>query len=243
MEEYFQEPAVENNFDRDDISLTKCKSHSPDELEDNPSGGLDCNICLGCARDPVVTFCGHLYCWPCIYKWIHFQSMPSENCNLQQPQCPVCKAELSEESVIPLYGRGLATKPSEAKAGQLGIVIPQRPPSPKCGSMLSLPTTPNISRAVPQLHRLSYTQPPQSYPQFSSGTMSPNTYHPLVTMLGEMVLTRMFGNPPAYSYPNSFHLSGGSTPRMRRQVMQADKSLSRICFFLCCSMVLCLLLF
>lgn len=256
MEEYFQEPAVENNFDGDDISLTKWKSHSPDELEDNPSGGLDCNICLGCAQDPIVTFCGHLYCWPCIYKWIHFQSMPSENCNLQQPQCPVCKAELSEESVIPLYGRGLTTKPSEGKAGQLGIVIPQRPPSPKCGSMLSSPTAPNISHALPQLQQLSYTQPPHSHPQFSnhssqipspafslSGTMGPNTYHPLVTMLGEMVLTRMFGNPQAYSYPNLYHQSGGSTPRMRRQVMQADKSLSRICFFLCCSMVLCLLLF
>ena len=27
-----------------------------------------CNICLDPACDPVTTFCGHLYCWPCIYQ-------------------------------------------------------------------------------------------------------------------------------------------------------------------------------
>ncbi|CAH8279553.1 unnamed protein product [Arabidopsis lyrata] len=28
------------------------------------SGCFDCNICLETAHDPVVTLCGHLYCWP-----------------------------------------------------------------------------------------------------------------------------------------------------------------------------------
>lgn len=34
---------------------------------------FECNICLELAQDPVVTQCGHLYCWPCIYKcvWGH----------------------------------------------------------------------------------------------------------------------------------------------------------------------------
>jgi len=22
------------------------------------------------ARDPVVTLCGHLYCWPCLFRWV-----------------------------------------------------------------------------------------------------------------------------------------------------------------------------
>lgn len=259
MDHYFSEPAAENDLNRDEISLAKCKVLSADGPEDNLSEGLDCNICLEFVQDPVVTFCGHLYCWPCIYKWIHFQSTPSENCNHQQPQCPVCKAELSEETVIPLYGRGLTTKPSDGKAGQLGVTIPQRPPSPNSGVRVqSAPATPNFTRAVPQLQQPSYPQQPQSYNQYSSGsnymvsptlspgvTVSPNAFHPVIGMIAEMVLARRLGNSSrsAYSYQNSYHLPGGSTPRMRRHVMKADESLSRIFFFLCCCMTLCLLLF
>lgn len=29
---------------------------------------FDCNICFDSARDPVVTQCGHLYCWPCLHQ-------------------------------------------------------------------------------------------------------------------------------------------------------------------------------
>lgn len=29
---------------------------------------FDCNICFDAARDPVVTQCGHLYCWACLHQ-------------------------------------------------------------------------------------------------------------------------------------------------------------------------------
>src|SRR5579862_5295617 len=29
---------------------------------------FECNICFDAARDPVVTQCGHLYCWPCLHR-------------------------------------------------------------------------------------------------------------------------------------------------------------------------------
>lgn len=31
-------------------------------------GAYDCNICYDTAREPVVTLCGHLFCWPCLYR-------------------------------------------------------------------------------------------------------------------------------------------------------------------------------
>ena len=30
-------------------------------------GSYECVICMETAKEPVVTRCGHLYCWPCIY--------------------------------------------------------------------------------------------------------------------------------------------------------------------------------
>ena len=68
---------------------------------------LECNICLDTARDAVVTFCGHLFCWPCLYRWL--QNGHSV--------CPVCKAGVTRESVIPLFGRGSA---ASARAGEPG---------------------------------------------------------------------------------------------------------------------------
>ncbi|KAM0912056.1 hypothetical protein ACQ4PT_013056 [Festuca glaucescens] len=44
---------------------------------------FECNICLDAAKEPVVTPCGHLFCWPCLYQWLHGHSTHSE--------CPVCK--------------------------------------------------------------------------------------------------------------------------------------------------------
>ncbi|KAI6204416.1 hypothetical protein M3Y94_00672000 [Aphelenchoides besseyi] len=58
---------------------------------------FDCNICLESATDPVVSYCGHLYCWPCLHQWL--ETKP------QNPLCPVCKSVISKEKVIPIYGK------------------------------------------------------------------------------------------------------------------------------------------
>lgn len=59
---------------------------------------FECNICLDTAKDAVVSLCGHLFCWPCLHQWL--ETRPSRQL------CPVCKAAISKEKVIPLYGRG-----------------------------------------------------------------------------------------------------------------------------------------
>ena len=59
---------------------------------------FECNICFDLAQDPVIILCGHLFCWPCLYKWLHHRSHPQE--------CPVCKGVVGEEKLVPLYGKG-----------------------------------------------------------------------------------------------------------------------------------------
>lgn len=35
---------------------------------DQQAAAFECNVCLELASEPVVTLCGHLYCWPCLYR-------------------------------------------------------------------------------------------------------------------------------------------------------------------------------
>ncbi|XAR68608.1 Ubiquitin--protein ligase [Bertholletia excelsa] len=89
-----------------------------DEEKANSDDGsfFDCNICLDLAKDPVVTCCGHLFCWACLYQWLHVHSDANE--------CPVCKGEVTTKSVTPIYGRGKSThEPSE----DYNLKIPSRP--------------------------------------------------------------------------------------------------------------------
>lgn len=217
----------QNDSFEDKPSLKNWKTTT--DSDRNASGGFDCNICLECVQDPVVTFCGHLYCWPCIYKWIHIQtSISSEYEEKQKPQCPVCKSELSQSLLVPLYGRGQSTTKSEGKARQAGIAVPQRPLGPR-----SYNTT-TVSQP--------YYHPRNPSPMFStSGLSLDNSFG----IFGEMIYARVFGNQMEnmYTYRNSYSFQGNNNPRIRRHLMQVDKSLSRICFFLLCCLVLCLLLF
>ncbi|KAL2471792.1 RING/U-box superfamily protein [Abeliophyllum distichum] len=51
-------------------------SSSKNNNSDN--GNFECNICSDLAQDPIVTLCGHLFCWPCLYKWLHIHSHSQE---------------------------------------------------------------------------------------------------------------------------------------------------------------------
>eukprot|EP01134_Creolimax_fragrantissima_P001359 CFRG1359T1 len=81
------------------------KQESPErDLEDASSEAnktFECNICLDNATDPVISYCGHLFCWPCLHTWFELNS---------QQQCPVCKANIGKDKVVPLYGRGNSSK-------------------------------------------------------------------------------------------------------------------------------------
>ncbi|KAE8654853.1 hypothetical protein F3Y22_tig00117040pilonHSYRG00123 [Hibiscus syriacus] len=217
--------------------------------DDDPSAGFDCNICLDSVQDPVVTLCGHLYCWPCIYKWLRFQTISTENLDQKHQECPVCKAEVSHATLIPLYGRGLTTKASTDN-------IPNRPLGPigVLDRISSLNSTDGLQFRQPFNHH-GYSYQPQIYytqqggypgsSMLSPGGMEISVPDPVTRMLGETVYRRVHGNSVTdlYTYPNSYNLGGSTSRRIRRQLMKADKSLSRISFFLFCCVLFCLLLF
>mmetsp|Transcript_6102 Transcript_6102/g.10534 ORF Transcript_6102/g.10534 Transcript_6102/m.10534 type:complete len:167 (-) Transcript_6102:32-532(-) len=71
---------------------------------------FECNICLEPASDPVVTKCGHVFCWACLHQWLHQPRRSALHGGLQSSSgssaCPVCKALVSEQTVIAVYSRG-----------------------------------------------------------------------------------------------------------------------------------------
>uniref|UniRef100_A0A1B0G1I7 RING-type E3 ubiquitin transferase n=1 Tax=Glossina morsitans morsitans TaxID=37546 RepID=A0A1B0G1I7_GLOMM len=85
--------AVTNNADN-----TKTAAGDNKREEDKNDDSLfECNICLDTAKDAVVSMCGHLFCWPCLHQWL--ETRPNRKL------CPVCKAAIGKDKVIPLYGR------------------------------------------------------------------------------------------------------------------------------------------
>ncbi|PSS05603.1 E3 ubiquitin-protein like [Actinidia chinensis var. chinensis] len=253
-EQNFQDPMAQFESVGDVSMKQKWESISASA---NMNGCFDCNICFDSAHEPVVTFCGHLYCWPCIYKWLHVQTSSSES--NEPPKCPVCKANISQSSLVPLYGRGPseASSESDAKMAHRDAVIPHRPPAlgVHTTSMTSHSNQPFSSHPFqsplqPFHHQQISPHPYGTFPSMASpnfgGTAMIGIF-PIVGMFGEMVFTRMFGSSDtsffADMYSNAYPSVGYGSPRMRRQEMQVDKSLNRVTIFLFCCFILCFLLF
>ncbi|KAJ9184673.1 hypothetical protein P3X46_004377 [Hevea brasiliensis] len=102
-----------NGFLEDEVSE---KKSDVEKGNDSDGSFFDCNICLDLATDPVVTCCGHLFCWPCLYRWLNVYSDAKE--------CPVCKGEVAIKNVTPIYGRGNNTREPEEDSS---IEVPVRP--------------------------------------------------------------------------------------------------------------------
>ncbi len=88
-----------NNNNNEESSGDKT---TKEENKESANSQFECNICLDVARDAVISMCGHLFCWPCLHKWL--ETRPSNQ------TCPVCKSAISREKVIPLYGRNCTDK-------------------------------------------------------------------------------------------------------------------------------------
>ncbi|KAM7472443.1 hypothetical protein LguiA_010626 [Lonicera macranthoides] len=116
-----QESRVERGigYKRDSSHLVARALEMDSEVKKGSNSGgsfYDCNICLEMPREPVLTCCGHLFCWACFYQLSYIDSRSKE--------CPVCKGEVSDSSIIPIYGNGNDTRVSELESG---VKIPPRP--------------------------------------------------------------------------------------------------------------------
>ncbi|CAN8286902.1 unnamed protein product [Cochlearia groenlandica] len=84
---------------------------------------FDCYICLDLSKDPVVTNCGHLYCWSCLHNWLQVS---------EAKECPVCKGQISVKTLTPIYGRGKNKRETEEVSG---TKIPSRPQARRVESL------------------------------------------------------------------------------------------------------------
>ncbi len=88
-------------------------------VAETSSSHFECNICLEMACEPVVTPCGHLFCWPCLHHWLQLRSSHQE--------CPVCKGAVALSSLTPIYGRGTESSAKIPSAEAGASSIPPRP--------------------------------------------------------------------------------------------------------------------
>lgn len=192
-------------------SLAKKGSDTTDETEENVF--FSCNICYELASEPVVTVCGHLYCWPCIYRWLQVQS--------QCRTCPVCKAGVESDKVIPIYGRGGSTVDPRAESKReednMKQIVPHRP---------------HGQRPAPVMLRSNNNN------TGNNGGVMVNTNSNNAQMNGQQGLGII---PTLFGLPNGAGQGGYAEPLTPEQQHQAF--LSRLLLMLGSFVIMCLLLF
>ncbi|KAJ0966730.1 hypothetical protein J5N97_023647 [Dioscorea zingiberensis] len=178
-----------------------------------------------------VTLCGHLYCWPCIYKWLEIKSTDPR-------QCPVCKASLSRDALVPLYGRGNTS--IDTKNSSQSPEIPKRPrPGYSPSDEFDIDHHHYDHHHNYQYQYYSGGSPPH-WPTETSVFRS--TAGGVIEGIAVSILPSMFQDRDSIYYSRP-QLISENNPRLRRQEIQAERSLNQLWSFLCCSAIVFLLLF
>lgn len=180
-----------------------------------------CNVCFEVASNPILTACGHLFDWECLYQWL---SLPSQ---LACPVCPVCKSACDIPSLTPIYGRGGACESSaDQKLRTLSTSSQTRsknlldqwlephihPPSvPLLGG--ATPARPAARRRPPVIQKKPNLYPTTTPP--TSNSIFGNT-HPVVifsagitTLCGMQIL-----NNGGFTAPGEFSAQDDNTSKM-----------------------------
>ncbi|KAM0688711.1 hypothetical protein COBT_000031 [Conglomerata obtusa] len=87
-------------------------------MQDSPNLNyfFDCSICFNPPIEPISTFCGHIFCWPCFYSSEHKKRIP---------KCPLCRHVTSTMNVISMK----TTNDRERYLPEYihGVSVPPRP--------------------------------------------------------------------------------------------------------------------
>ena len=210
-----------------------------------------CNICLESVVDPVVTLCGHLYCWPCLFRWLEPGMTANEFTALwghsrsaavdsSRRTCPVCKATCSVTTVVPIYVRGNHESSDRCvKAKSTASFGAIQEGDVRSDDHVSSPSDGRYE-CVGVRRRLLFHQqlPPRpllvSPSQQPAPVSTPHSPPPLSTGLAMSLQHTLFGTviPPLHHY--------------RQEQLQQDPAtefLSRVLLMLGSFVILCLLLF
>ncbi|XP_010524629.1 PREDICTED: uncharacterized protein LOC104802629 [Tarenaya hassleriana] len=154
-----------------------------DNEKSNGSDGafFDCNICLDLAKEPVVTCCGHLFCWPCLYQWLQISDAK---------ECPVCKGEVTQKTVTPIYGRGNHRRESEENPD---TKIPMRPHARRIESLRqTLQRSPFIIPMEEMIRRIQgrFDRDSTLIPDFSNREASERVHERASSILNRFMTSR-----------------------------------------------------
>ena len=92
----FQGSAPDSQNDNDNDNTNNQNGGKRDRTKEIPDDEKwKCPICYDSLNQPVVTQCGHAFCWPCINEWLKRSNV-----------CPVCHGTIDLKHLIPIYGQG-----------------------------------------------------------------------------------------------------------------------------------------
>ncbi|KAK2901000.1 hypothetical protein Q8A67_009115 [Cirrhinus molitorella] len=69
----------------------------------NSGSDEECAICLDSLRQPVITYCAHVYCRPCICEVIQSEK--------EQARCPLCRAQINSKELVEYPGEEMEAGP------------------------------------------------------------------------------------------------------------------------------------
>ncbi|XP_043080880.1 helicase-like transcription factor [Puntigrus tetrazona] len=85
----------------------------------NSGSDEECAICLDSLRQPVITYCAHVYCRPCICEVIQLEK--------EQARCPLCRAQIKTKELVEYPGEemqaGAATEGSWRSSSKVDALM------------------------------------------------------------------------------------------------------------------------
>ncbi|XP_051990678.1 helicase-like transcription factor [Xyrauchen texanus] len=73
----------------------------------NSGSDEECAVCLDSLRQPVITYCAHVFCRPCICEIIHSEK--------EQARCPLCRAPIKTKELVEYPGEEVDNGSTDAE--------------------------------------------------------------------------------------------------------------------------------